>query len=529
MQVFNFNRGDLNLFNKQHINLVYKQDVYTPYINRDFSIRNFDRQLLDKEKNYKSETRKVLVNSLEKSYADVLDKALTAKNIELLKLENTFTVTTGHQLSLFTGPLYFIIKIIHVIKLAEKLNQEDPESNIVPVFWMATEDHDFEEIQSVNLFGKKVSWDSDQKGPVGRFDLEGFDAVKKEITDFFGNHAEAQIHELMKVYDGANLAEATFKLVHELFKGYGLVIVDGDKPELKRLFAPTMKKELTEQFSFDAVSKTNKELEKDGGKIQVFAREINLFYIEKGIRQRIEKTNTGYKIDGLGAFSEEEFLSKLDNHPEAFSPNVILRPVYQETILPNLAYIGGGGEISYWLQLKRVFDAVGVVYPLIGIRNSVMWIEKGISKKIAKIDLQLEDLFKKTDLIKREFIEQNESEDLNFESIEAMSVELGKQIEDAILMVEPNMGGYAKAEITKLEKQLSGVKSKLIKLSKSKHEQSMNIIDQIKEKLFPNDGLQERSSNIIAFSPEGNISERIDMLYRAIDPEEKGFIIMREL
>ncbi|MCH2228827.1 MAG: bacillithiol biosynthesis cysteine-adding enzyme BshC [Crocinitomicaceae bacterium] len=508
--------------------MVYKQDVYTPYINHEFSIRNFERQQLEKRKNYSAVTRSVLVKSLEKSYSIIEDKGLTSKNIELLKRDNTLTVTTGHQLSLFTGPLFFVIKIIHVIKLAERLNQEDQEMNVVPVFWMATEDHDFEEIQSVNLFGKQVTWESDQKGPVGRFDLEGFDAVKKEIIDFFGNHAEAQIHRLMNVYDGANLAEATFKLVHELFKGYGLVIIDGDKTELKSLFVPTMKKELEEQFAFEAVSKTNKALEKDGGKIQVFAREINLFYIEKGIRQRIEKIDKGYKVDGVGEFSKEEMLAKLNEHPEAFSPNVILRPLYQETILPNLAYVGGGGEISYWLQLKRVFDAVDVVYPLIGVRNSVMWIEENISKKIAKIDLQLEDLFKKTDLIKREFIEQNESEDLNFESMEAMSIELGKQIEDAILLVEPNMSGYAKAEIAKLEKQLTGVKSKLIKLSKSKHERSMKIIEQVREKLFPNDGLQERTTNIISFSPEGNISERIDTLYRAIDPEEKDFIVLRE-
>lgn len=528
MQVFNFNRGNLNLFNEQHINLVYNQDVYTPYINNNFSIQNFENQISQKEQNYPDSHREILVSSLRQSYNGVSDKSESLENIELLKANNTFTVTTGHQLSLFTGPLYFVIKIIHVIKLAERLQNEYPDVNIVPVFWMATEDHDFEEIQSIDLYGKKVTWDSSQKGPVGRFDLEGFEDVKREVADFFGNHADAQIHDLLKKYDGGNLAEATFNLVHELFKKYGLVIVDGDNVDLKRMFIPTIEKELISQFSFEAVSKTNTELEKDGGKIQVFARDINLFYIEKGIRQRIEQIDGKYIIEGIGSFSESEILEKVKLNPECFSPNVILRPLYQETILPNLAYIGGGGEISYWLQLKRVFDEMNVVYPLIGIRNSIMWIENAISKKIAKIDLVLEDVFKHTDIIKREFIELHSGEELNFEEIEAMATELGKQIEDSILMIEPNMQGYATAEIVKLNKQIEGVKSKLIKLSKTKHDQSMKFIEQVREKLFPNGGLQERSANIISFCPDGNISERIDMLYRAIDPEQKDFLVLRE-
>jgi bacillithiol synthase len=528
MQVFNFNRGDLNLFNAQHINLVYNQDVYTPYINRDFQLHSFQSQADEKQLNYSSHNRKVLVSTLEKQYRKVADKKKSSANIELLKANNTFTVTTGHQLSLFTGPLYFVIKIIHVIKLAERLNEDNPDLNIVPVFWMASEDHDFEEIQSIELYGKQITWDSSQKGPVGRFDLNGFDAVKSEVTSFFGNHADAQIHELMKVYDGENLAEATFKLVHELFKDYGLVIVDGDDPDLKRLFLPTMEKELTEQFSFNAVSKTNGELEKDGGKIQVYAREINLFYIEKGIRQRIEKSEHGFRIDGIGDFTQVELLEKINENPECISPNVILRPVYQETILPNLAYIGGGGEISYWLQLKRVFDAVNIVYPMIEIRNSVMWIDPAISKKIAKIDLVLEDLFKDTDMIKREFVEFHSGDELSFEEIERMALELGKQIEDSVLKIEPNMQGYATAEMVRLNKQIDGIKSKLIKLSKSKHDQSMKFIDQIREKLFPNGGLQERSANIISFAPEGNVSHRIEVLYRAIDPTEKDFLVIRE-
>ncbi|MDG1148563.1 MAG: bacillithiol biosynthesis cysteine-adding enzyme BshC [Crocinitomicaceae bacterium] len=528
MQVFNFNRSDLNLFSAQHINLVYNQAFYKAYIHREFSISNFVSQENEKELNYLESKRKVLVSTLEKQYSTLNDKVKSAENIERLKLNNTFTVTTGHQLSLFTGPLYFILKIIHVIKLAERLNSENSDRYIVPVFWMATEDHDFQEIQSVNLYGKEIKWDSSQKGPVGKFDLNEFEDVKSQVVAFFGNHVDAEIHQLMEAYDGDNLAEATFKFVHELFKDYGLVIVDGDQCDLKRLFIPTIEKELKEQFSYKAVSTTNQTLENDGGKIQVLAREINLFYIEKGVRQRIEKTDVGFEIEGVGSYSESELLEKVQLNPECFSPNVVLRPLYQETILPNLAYVGGGGEISYWLQLKRVFDAVNVVYPMICIRNSMMWVEKSVAKKINKIELSLEDLFKGVDVLKREFIENHSGKALNFKEIDEVTTRLSKQIEDSILLTEPNMQGYATAEKVKLNKQIEGVKSKLIKLSKANHEQSMKFIEQIRERLFPDGGLQERSSNILSFCPDGNVSKRIKMLYEVVDPEQKDFLVVRE-
>ena len=528
MHFFHFSKKDINLFNSQHINLINNQNLYKSYINRDFRITNFIDQSCDKKTNYSEYHRSVLVSELEKKYFGINNKDKIISNIESLKLNNTYTVTTGHQLSLFTGPLFFLVKIINVIKLAERLNQENKEINIVPVFWMATEDHDFEEIQSINLYGKKITWDSQQKGPVGRFNLDGFSQIKEQILDFFGNNIDAQIHDLMKVYDGEDLAEATFNLVHELFKDYGLVIIDGDNKNFKKMFVSTIERELKDQFSYKAVSKTNKDLEMDGFKIQAFAREINLFYIENGFRKRIEKTDKGFEIKGLGVYSESEILRKVQLNPECFSPNVVLRPLYQETILPNLAYIGGASEISYWLQLKGIFDSTNITYPIIGIRTSIMWIDKLVSKKIDQIDLVLEDLFKEKDTIKRQFIEYHSSKELNFDEIDLIESQLVKKLEKSILSVDSTMERYKNSEIVKLNKQIEGIKSKLIKLSKENHTKSMKYIDQIYDKLFPNGQMQERYSNIFSFCPDGNISKRIDMLYKVINPEEKDFLVIRE-
>ena len=529
MQVSNFHRSELKMFDDQHLNLVYNQDMFLPFIQRVFSVENIEKQMKDKASNFNDANRTILVEALKKQYSSVGDKQLVLSAIESLNDSNTFTITTGHQLSIFTGPLYFVVKILHVIKLSETLKERYPENNFVPVFWMASEDHDFQEIQSLKIFNDTLSWNSDRKGPVGRFDLDGLENVKSEIATFFNNHPESEIHELIKAYDGDNLADATRNLVHSLFKQYGLVIIDGDDRELKKLFAPQIQQELVEQFSHKAVSATNELLKKEGAKIQVKPRELNLFYIKKGIRSRIEKQGENYSIAEVGEFTQTQILNELEQHPENFSPNVILRPLYQETILPNLAYIGGVGEISYWLQLKGVFDAVNCTYPLIGIRNSVLWIDGSISKKIAKIELRLEDLFKATDVIKKEYVEQNSGLDVNVKSLESEARKLADSIQKAIIAVAPSMENYAAAEVARLNKQVASINAKLLQLSKANHEDVMKSIEQIKDKLFPAGELQERSSNFFSFCPDGNFTDRLEVLYKSLNPIENDFIVLREI
>ncbi|MDX2360396.1 MAG: bacillithiol biosynthesis cysteine-adding enzyme BshC [Crocinitomicaceae bacterium] len=528
MQVFRFHRNQLKRFDDQHINLAYNQEMYLPYINRPFGYENFEKQLLEKEKDC-AFGRSILADVLNEQYTHIEKLGKIEEQIESLRNSTTFTVTTGHQLSLMTGPLYFVIKILQVVKQADELNIKFPNNHFVPVYWMATEDHDFEEIQSFNLFGKTLKWESDQKGPVGRFNLDGLDEVRSEVKEMFKNHPDAPIHDLIDAYDGKSLTEATRNLVHELFKEYGLVIVDGDHPKLKKLFGSVIEKELKEQFSFKAISSTNEQLKRDGGKIQVKSREINLFYILDGLRSRIQFEDGIYTIDKVGTFSVSEILAEFENFPERFSPNVILRPVFQETILPNLSYTGGVGEISYWLQLKGVFDAVDCTYPMISVRNSLMWIDGGTSKKMAKIDMLLEDTFKATDLIKREFVEQNSEGTLDFEELEDASKQLAAFINKSVEAIDSTKMQYAQSEIVRLEKQMTGIKEKLIKLSKQKHEEAMKIIEFVKERLFPNDSLQERTANFFSFCPDGDYAEKLDQLYKSLNPEENDFIVIREI
>lgn len=527
MQKFTFKRQDTGLFTDQQLNLACQQEQLLPFINRVFSKANFEQQIASKKQQFSDDKRAVLVASLTENYAKITTTDKVKANIEALKESTTLTVTTGHQLSLFTGPIYFIYKILHVIRLAEELSLEYPENKFVPVFWMASEDHDFEEIQSIQLFNQTITWDSNQKGPVGRFELTDFVAVKNTVKAFFSSHTDNEIDILMDAYTGENLAEATFSFVNALFQKYGLVIVDGDQRALKTEFVATMQKELEHQFSYHAVQKTNEVLQKESYKLQVNAREINLFYLQEQSRERIVKLEDGFFIEGKGNVTKENLLAELMANPERFSPNVILRPLYQETILPNLCYVGGVGEMSYWLQLKGVFDAVHEVYPLIQVRSSLLFIDAITAKKMDKVSITLEQLFEDVAIVKKAYLKEFASEEVDFSSIEQQLNLLKTNIVDKVVAADFNLEKYAIAETLKLEKQVASIQEKVVKSVKQRHETALKTIEQVNEKLFPSNGMQERSLNLFQLCATGNVSEIVKDFYKAIDPFEPDFVVLR--
>lgn len=528
MQKFTFHRESTDLYTEQQNRMVYRQEELLSFLYLPYRLENFEKQAQLKARSFSSEQRSVLTEVLSDSYTGRPKTEAVEKELELLKKSTTFTVTTGHQLNIFTGPLYFIYKILHTIRLAEELNSTYEEYHFTPIYWMASEDHDFEEIRTVEIFGKQIAWESDQKGPVGKFDLDGLDELKREFASFFSGEALDQVSEILNTYTGQDLADATFNLINRLFGQYGLLIVNADNSKLKTLFAPVLLKEIETSFSHDAVNKTNVQLEKEGMKTQVHAREINLFYCEKGLRERILHLEDGYFVEGKGKFTKKEMAELIEKSPELFSPNVILRPVYQEMILPNLCYIGGVGEIAYWLQLKGIFDELNLPFPLLAVRNSLIWIDSVTSKKIARTELLLEELFFETDHLKRQYVFNNEEDDIDFSVIDSLFQDLKSAILEKVSQNDPGLEKYAQSEVVKIEKQIIAIREKLFRSLKSKHDQALVSIEQIKNKLFPSNGLQERSVNLFSLCAEGKVDERISQLHHFIDPFEPNLIMIRE-
>jgi bacillithiol biosynthesis cysteine-adding enzyme BshC len=528
MKISTLHRQETGFFSQQQLDLCYDQSVYSDFLTQSFSKEAFGDQIQRKKKSFSKESRKTLVNALKKQYENITTHPTVLQNIESLINENTFTVVTGHQLVAMTGPLYFIYKIAHVIRSTEELKKIYPEYNFVPIFWMATEDHDYDEIKSFHLFNKTITWETKQSGPVGRFELKDWETVKEQLTDLFKNHPDSEIFELLNIFDDNNYAEAFRKLINHLVGKYGVVIINGDDTSLKREFSPYMIKDVKEQFSFKAITKTSEKLTQLGGKQQIVPREINLFYIENGIRERLIDNNTTIEISGKGTYSKDQILSWIEQNPENFSPNVSLRPLYQEVILPNLSYIGGAGEINYWLQLKGVFDAAEIPFPLLQTRNSVLWIDKNSSDKMEKVNLSIKDLFKELHILNKQYLEENAEDEIDFSELDHHMEILKQQIITTTTSIDTALEAYAAAESVRMEKQLTQIKERLYKTVKGKHDKNLKIIQQLKEKLFPEGGLQERYTNFFQLSPDGNYSETLHSIIENMQPFNSDFIVMEE-
>lgn len=503
---------------KENLKLLY---------NRFPTLENFKLQIEEKQQNYNPAFRQVVVSELDKQYTGIEASALTTQNIELLKHDTTFTITTGHQLNLFTGPLYFLYKIVSAINLAKQLKSAYPDHNFIPVYWMATEDHDFAEINYFNFRNKKIQWNRESAGPVGRFSTEGLDAVldifSKELG--VGNNAVYLKSLFEKAYLNHNsLTDATRYLANELFGEHGLVIIDGDSAELKRLFAPYVKEELLHQSSHHKVAETA-ELLKDYN-IQVNPREINLFYIENDIRERIIIEDGMYYVNNTELkFTEAEILSLLNKHPEKFSPNVIMRPLYEEVILPNLCYIGGGGEIAYWLELKSFFDAAGVTFPILLVRNSVLLATEKQAAKLDKLDLSWADIFRKQEQLVNKKVQGFSEFQLDFTE---QKIHLQKQFEKLIEIATKTDASFKGAVLAQEAKQIKGLENlekKLLRAEKKKHSEQLERIVSLQDELFPGKGLQERKTNFSEFYLEYDGKLISELLHR-LKPLEQEFTVI---
>ena len=503
------------------------------FYNRFPKIENFEAQIKEKKNSYDHSIRKDLNEVLNDQYSKLVISESTKANIEALASENSFTVVTGHQLNLFTGPLYFLYKIVSTINLTRKLKERYPESDFVPVYWMATEDHDFEEINFFNLNGKKFKWNNADKNAgktaVGGLSTEGLDEVFRLFSAEIGGGENADYLKSLfeKGYlEHDNLTDATRYIANEIFGKYGLVIVAAGDKRLKKHFIPFVQKELTEQNSYQQTTETVEKINSLDYNIQVNPREINLFYLTGQIRERIiEKDGEYFVHETEISWSKEEILQELNDHPERFSPNVMMRPLYQEVILPNLCYIGGGGELAYWLELKSYFESENVTFPMLLLRNSALLQTAKQNKKRKKMDISLPELFlKQHELINRK-VRKISNIDIDFSSQKEHLVQQFQHMYDLAEKTDKSFLGAVKAQEVKQLKGLDNLEKRLLKAQKGKLKDEVERIAELQNDLFPNRSLQERQTNFSEFYAEYG-DELIEGLMEELDPLESNFKIL---
>lgn len=526
MQKTEISYSDTGRFNHQIIDYLSRDSKLSKFYHRFPDSEGFAAQIEEKKASYQH--RATLVDALRSQHPQGASKSL----INRLENDRCFTITTGHQLCLFTGPLYFVYKIVSAINLAESLRRENPSQDFIPVFWMATEDHDFEEANHAHLFDKKVSWESGQGGAVGRMKLTGINDVLSRAEEILGDSPNAQeaMKKLRSAYSSeqTTVAEAMRTLVHEIFGAEEVLVVDGDDPILKKCFAPIMKRELRDEFSNKAIESTNSALKEQDYSLQVTQREINLFYLTDELRERIVRDGEGFSINRTKlSFTQTEMEAEIDQHPERFSPNVVLRPLYQEVILPNLAYIGGGGETSYWFQLKEAFDAAEVPFPILILRNSVMWLSKNETKRLEKLSIKPADLFGDQQELIKSKVRADSDLELSLENERKQVAQVFDDVAQRAEAIDPTFRKMVLAEESRAIKSLEGIEKRLVKAEKQQQSLTVSQINNLYDKLFPGGALQERHQNFFEFYLRYG-DDFLNELKKSLNPTEFKLTVLIE-
>ncbi len=499
---------------KSELNKLYKYEV---------SLNSFETIIKDKSKNLTN--RKVLVDTLLGQYANIPTSTLVTQNIHSLLNENTFTITAAHQPCLFMGPLFNIYKIAGTINLANQLKAAYPAYNFVPVFWMGSEDHDWEELNHTFVHGHKITWQQENLGgAIGRIPTDTLQASFEELEKIIGkNNWLEKIQQAVVKYK--TFGKLTHFLVDEIFQEQGLVVIDQDDASLKALFQTVMADEILKEKAIDLLKENLDFLSKEY-KVQANPRAINFFYLSENSRARIVRNEHGFEVRNTSIkFSEEEMMLEIQNHPENFSPNVILRPLFQETILPNLAFVGGAGELSYWLQLKPIFEYYQINFPALVMRNSMTQINAATERKLSKLKLTPELFFGDIDKLIADFTKANVTSEISLQTEKEKLNSIMDTVAEKVTAIDASLLNNVAAEKQKMQNTLENLEAKLLKAEKRKQEESINQIKAIQAHILPNGNWQERVESFLPNYIEGG-KEYIQSMVDLANPFLKAMLFL---
>jgi bacillithiol biosynthesis cysteine-adding enzyme BshC len=424
----------------------------------------------------------------------------------------TFFITTGQQPGFLGGPIYVVYKALTAIALAQNLQVQYPEFRFLPLFWIASEDHDYQEINHCYFdFSQKITYSGGFSGAVGRHFIDN------QIIPLL-----SALPSMQRFYfPGQKWGAAFAQLLHAWLGKLGLLLLDPDNPALKRLFSGIMLREAMESPSYPQVEATSQEMNALGYKAQAKAQPINLFYLTHRLRERLvwDSAKAEYYVRNSGyRFSRQELEEAIDERPHFFSPNVILRPIYQETILPNLIYVGGWGEIAYWLQLKRVFETYQTFYPLLYPRFSALLLTSGQAAQLAQAHMALEELLQPDKMLFTQIAEKlwdSSIVDKTQRQLEALLESLALELES----FAPGQAYSARALLQKNKRYLAHLRHRANKQAVNRYPSTWSALWRLKQSIQPEGVIQERTLNLLAFArQEQDTGPIIQKIFSAIQP-----------
>jgi len=513
-------------FSKIIIDYLQQAPAIQPFYQHEVSVSGM-RAAMNNRKAFPT-PRILLVEELNRQYAGISTTEAVRSNIQKLLSENTFTIVTAHQPAIFTGHLYFVYKILHTIKIAERLKKEFPENDFVPVFWMGSEDADLDELGHIYLNGEKLVWQTDQTGAVGRMHTKGLEAIVQRIAGELSvlPYGKDLVHLITRCYlESPDIQTATFRLIDALFARFGLVVIIPDTAPLKRVMQRVFEDDLFQQAPSAIVQQT---IDRLGAhyKVQAQPRPVNLFYLTDQVRELIEFRNNQYEVRNTNiSFTKEQIRVELQAHPERFSPNVILRGLYQETLLPNIAFVGGGGETAYWLELKALFEHYQTPFPVLVLRNSFLLVEPKWQEKIEKLGFAPADFFQSEQQLLTRVVNRHKNGELKLKNELEAAAQLYHALKNKTAAIDKSLLQHVEALQARTLKPLQELEKKLLRAEKKKYETEQRYIHLIREALFPNNSLQERVENFMPYYAQ-NGDAFIDALYQHSNSLEQRFTIL---
>ena len=474
-------------------------------------IENFEKQIQLKSK--EKIDRQLLVEKIKSQYKNIKLFKPLKQNIKLLKDENCYTITTGHQLNLFLGPPYMAYKILSTISMCNRLSESYKNYKFVPIYWLASEDDDFEEINNFYIDREKFEWKTKQKTKKsGKIELASLEPLIKLLEDKVTKNNVFDIFQTAYTKN-KTLSQAHREILNELFGKYGLICIDGDDKHLKKKIIPFLKDEIEKNSSFRTINETNEKIKTKYKSIQANPSKINMFYVDGEARKKINLNSEGEENRIL--ISKKNLLKTICDNPEKLSPNVVLRPLYQEVVLPNLCYIGGANELSYWLELKKMFKYHKVTFPIIKLRKFIFIIKQKHLKTIIKNKITNKELFTQTNKLIKEKITQNKLNLDYFDEYKIKLEEIFSSLKDKAEQEDKSLIANIKAERIKILSRINHIRDKLIKSKLNKYKTTSKQIENLKQNLFPQGIAQDRFYNFFEYL--NNEPNLIDILYKDMD------------
>jgi bacillithiol biosynthesis cysteine-adding enzyme BshC len=446
--------------------------------------------------------RKGLVNEILRQYDSLIDnnkKKVQANIIKLLD-NNTFCIICGQQPGLLGGPLYNYYKSLAVIAWANKLNALYPDYQFVPIFWMASEDHDYAEVNTIYTHQyQKLIYHEQFKGAVGNHIIT---AAIRDITKQY------PIFEPF-YQPGVLWANAFRSWLHHCFKELGLIVIDANTRFFKQQFVQIAEEELFQHKYSHAINEQSSRLANAGYPLQFKPRLINLFWLDENGRYRIEKQANGFRLVGKPfSLSHHQLQQVLEKQPEIISPNAGLRPLFQEIILPGVAYIAGWGEIAYWLQLKKVFEIAHTPFPILIPRPSLTLITQQQANDIQKLGISPTEILQPTHLIRKKITQQFFQPHELIATTEKKIYQLLTHLEITLENSEPILAKNIRGKKLRLTRFFRHLQQKHEKIQQQHNPNYYFPLYRLKQQIQPEGFIQERTLGIIAFE-QNNIQQII--------------------